>query len=152
MNAASTSSVTPLAWADRISTRRRPNVSAPRAGRAARRSAISERPSAAASVSMWPASDSSASECATTPAAIAAHMTFFMVRLGGRPADTGHPYGHSRAENLGALGEASILIAGGIVVVVEAISRLVGGSGLTDVHGYQFAVIGAALVIEASRA
>src|SRR5438045_132033 len=61
---------------------------------------------------------------------IAALLTFFMVRLGGRPADTGHPYGHSRAENLGALGEASILIAGGIVVVVEAISRLVGGSGL----------------------
>src|ERR1700709_2308756 len=44
---------------------------------------------------------------------IAAVLTFFAVRLGGRPADPEHPYGHRRAENLGALGEASILIAGG---------------------------------------
>src|SRR6478752_1104743 len=83
---------------------------------------------------------------------IAALLTFFAVRLGGRPADTGHPYGHRRAENLGALGEASILIAGGIVVAVEAIARLVRGGGPTHVHGYQLAVIGAALAIEASRA
>src|SRR6476646_8439454 len=55
---------------------------------------------------------------------IAALLTFFAVRLSGRPADRGHPYGHRRAENLGALGEASILIAGGVVVAVAAISRL----------------------------
>jgi divalent metal cation (Fe/Co/Zn/Cd) transporter len=35
---------------------------------------------------------------------VAATLTFFAVRLGGRPADPGHPYGHRRAENLGALG------------------------------------------------
>ena len=35
---------------------------------------------------------------------VAAVLTFFAVRLGGRPADAGHPYGHRRAENLGALG------------------------------------------------
>ena len=40
---------------------------------------------------------------------IAAVLTFFAVRLGGRPADPEHPYGHRRAENLGALGEAAIL-------------------------------------------
>ena len=43
---------------------------------------------------------------------LAAVLTFFAVRLGGRPADREHPYGHRRAENLGALGEAAILIAG----------------------------------------
>src|SRR3979409_1738615 len=43
----------------------------------------------------------------------AAVLPFFAVRLGGRPADPEHPYGHRRAENLGALGEASILAAGG---------------------------------------
>ena len=47
---------------------------------------------------------------------IAAVLTFFAVRLGARPADRGHPYGHRRAENLGALGEASILVAGGLLV------------------------------------
>src|SRR5690349_13395415 len=68
---------------------------------------------------------------------IAAAITFFAVRLGGRPADTDHPYGHRRAENLGALGEASILIAGGIVVAVEAIARLVRGGGPTKLHGIE---------------
>ena len=47
---------------------------------------------------------------------IAAVLTFFAVRLGGRPADLEHPYGHRRAENLGALGEAAILLAGGVLV------------------------------------
>ena len=46
---------------------------------------------------------------------VAAVLTFFAVRLGGRPADREHPYGHRRAENLGALGEAAILLAGGAV-------------------------------------
>jgi hypothetical protein len=74
MNAASTSSVTPFACAERISTRRKPNVIAPRAGRAASEIATSEKPIAAASVSMWPASESSASEWATTPTPISTAM------------------------------------------------------------------------------
>ncbi len=43
MNAARISSVTPLACAERISTRLKPNVIAPRAGRAASASASSEK-------------------------------------------------------------------------------------------------------------
>src|SRR5271156_7064621 len=53
---------------------------------------------------------------------IAAALTFFAVRLGGRPADFEHPYGHRRAENLGALGEAAILLGGGVLVSVDAIA------------------------------
>src|SRR6476660_7046493 len=83
---------------------------------------------------------------------IAALLTFFAVRLSGRPADRGHPYGHRRAENLGALGEASILIAGGVVVAVEAISRLIGGGGPQKLEGAQLAVILAAIAIELLRA
>src|SRR6266436_2596917 len=49
---------------------------------------------------------------------IAAMLTFFAVRLGGRPADRGHPYGHRRAENLGALGEAGLLLVGGVLVSI----------------------------------
>src|SRR5258707_11998787 len=51
---------------------------------------------------------------------IAAVLTFFAVRLGGRPADPEHPYGHRRAENLGALGEAGGLPARGAFVPGEA--------------------------------
>src|SRR5487761_2703312 len=76
---------------------------------------------------------------------IAAVLTFFAVRLGGRPADRGHPYGHRRAENLGALGEAAILMAGGLLVTVQGISHLLNASAAPSIHWYQFAVIGLAV-------
>jgi cation diffusion facilitator family transporter len=82
---------------------------------------------------------------------VAAALTFFAVRLGGRPADRGHPYGHRRAENLGALGEAAILIGGALLVTVEAIKHLTGGAQAPQIHWYQFAVIGVALVLDFSR-
>ncbi len=83
---------------------------------------------------------------------VAAVVTFFAVRLGARPADRSHPYGHRRAENLSALAEATILVGGGVIVVVEAISRLASGGGSLAAHWYVFAVIGVAIVINISRA
>jgi cation diffusion facilitator family transporter len=82
---------------------------------------------------------------------VAAVLTFFAVRLGGRPADRGHPYGHRRAENLGALGEAAILIGGALLVSVEAIKHLSAGARAPEMRWYQFAVIGVALVLDLSR-
>jgi cation diffusion facilitator family transporter len=82
---------------------------------------------------------------------IAAVLTFFAVRLGARPADPEHPYGHRRAENLAALGEAAILTGGGVFVVAEAIGRLAGGGDPLEPAWYVFAVIGLALVIDVSR-
>ena len=82
---------------------------------------------------------------------VAAVVTFFAVRLGARPADSSHPYGHRRAENLSALAEATILIGGGLFVAIEAIRRLSGGESLSA-RWYVFAVIGVAIVINVSRA
>lgn len=82
---------------------------------------------------------------------IAAVLTLLAVRLGGRPADANHPYGHRRAENLAALGEAAILTGGGIVVVVEAVGRLSGDGGAFETHWYVFAVIVIALGVDVSR-
>jgi cation diffusion facilitator family transporter len=82
---------------------------------------------------------------------IAAVLTFFAVKLGGRPADFEHPYGHRRAENLGALGEAAILAGGGVLLSVEAITRLTGAGQAPTVHWYELAAIGVALVLEAGR-
>ncbi len=82
---------------------------------------------------------------------IAATLTFFAVRLGRRPADREHPYGHRRAENLGALGESAILLAGALLVSVEAIRHLVGRHPAPEIHWYQFAVIGVALIVDLSR-
>ena len=82
---------------------------------------------------------------------LAAILTFFAVRLGRQPADPEHPYGHGRAENLGALGEAGILLAGGLIVAVEAIRHLIGPSGTPDTHWYVFVVIAIALAMDLTR-
>src|ERR1700733_1505015 len=82
---------------------------------------------------------------------VTALLTLFAIRLGGRPADENHPYGHRRAENLAALGEAAILTGGGIVVVVEAIGRLAGRGRSVDVHWYVLVVVAVALAVDASR-
>jgi cation diffusion facilitator family transporter len=83
---------------------------------------------------------------------VAAIVTFFAVRLGARPADASHPYGHRRAENLSALAESTILLGGGIVVVIEAIQRLSGSGGSLSARWYVFVVIGVAIAINISRA
>jgi cation diffusion facilitator family transporter len=82
---------------------------------------------------------------------LAAAMTFFAVRLGGQPPDPEHPYGHARAENLGALAEAGILLAGGTIVAIEAVVRLVNPQGAPDTRWFVFAVVAVALCVDAGR-
>lgn len=83
---------------------------------------------------------------------VAAVVTFFAVRLGARPADETHPFGHRRAENLSALAEASILLGGGLIVVIEAVQRLIGNGSSLSARWYVFAVISLAIVVNVSRA
>jgi cation diffusion facilitator family transporter len=82
---------------------------------------------------------------------IAAILTFFAVRLGGRPADPEHPYGHRRAENLGALGESTILFAGGVVVAVEALRHLITDASPPEMHAYMYAVLAVAVAVDLTR-
>ncbi len=82
---------------------------------------------------------------------VAAILTFFAIRLGVRPADIDHPYGHRRAENLAALGEAAILYGGGVFIVIEAVVRLTSGGADLAARWYVFAVIAVALLVDVSR-
>lgn len=82
---------------------------------------------------------------------LAAMLTFFAMRLAHQPADREHPYGHARAENLGALSEAGILLASGILIAVEAVRRLIVSHGAPEASWYVFAVIAAALVVDLTR-
>jgi cation diffusion facilitator family transporter len=82
---------------------------------------------------------------------IAAVLTFFAVRFGARPPDRDHPYGHRRAENLGALGEAAILLVGAVIVGAEAIGRLAAGRAPPAASAWLFAVIAVALAVDVSR-
>ena len=82
---------------------------------------------------------------------VAATLTYFAVRLAVQPADPEHPYGHRRAENLGALGEAAILLAGGAIVAVGAIKHLLSTESTPDTDSYVFAVIAVALIVDLAR-
>jgi cation diffusion facilitator family transporter len=83
---------------------------------------------------------------------VAALLTFFAVGVSGRPADTGHQYGHGKAEHLSALAEATILVALSVVIVWRAIGRLRGHSGThVDAAWYALAVIGIVILVDVSR-
>jgi cation diffusion facilitator family transporter len=84
---------------------------------------------------------------------VAALLTFFAVGVAARPADTGHPYGHGKAEHLAALAEAVILVAASLLIGARAVSNLVGASEPSvDVTWYALAVIGLVIAIDLSRA
>jgi cation diffusion facilitator family transporter len=84
---------------------------------------------------------------------VAALLTFFAVGVAARPADEGHRYGHGRAENLAALGEAGFLALASLFVAVRALERLVGTSSASvDATWYAIAVMAVVIGIDASRA
>jgi cation diffusion facilitator family transporter len=71
---------------------------------------------------------------------LAALMTFAAVRVSGAPPDHDHPFGHGRAENIAALFEALLIIAGGLYIVRESVHAL-GEGGSLDSPGAGAAVM-----------
>ncbi len=51
-------------------------------------------------------------------------ITFFSIRYAGRPADSDHPYGHEKAENLAAFTECILLFVALGLIVNQLIRRL----------------------------
>jgi len=56
---------------------------------------------------------------------IASLITFFAVRIAIKPADADHRYGHGKAEAIAAMGTAAFVSGSAVLVVVEAIDRLI---------------------------
>jgi cation diffusion facilitator family transporter len=83
---------------------------------------------------------------------VAALLTFFAVGVAGRPADPGHAYGHGKAEHLGALGEAAILVLISLGIAAGAVVRLVEGGAHVHVTWLALAAIGVVIAVDASRA
>jgi cation diffusion facilitator family transporter len=83
---------------------------------------------------------------------VAALLTFFAVGVAVRPADTGHPYGHGKAEHLAALAEAAILVVASLALAGLAVSHLLGisESGVEPTW-YAFVAIALVIAIDASR-
>ena len=56
-------------------------------------------------------------------------ITYFAVRVSGKPADAEHHYGHGKVESVAALAETALLFLLSGVVIWEALQRLFGGHG-----------------------
>jgi cation diffusion facilitator family transporter len=82
----------------------------------------------------------------------ASTFTLFAVRTARKPADTEHPYGHGRAENLAAFAEGVLLLITAAGIGFEAVRRLVAGGPPVNPAGYAFALLIGSLLIEAGRA
>jgi cation diffusion facilitator family transporter len=82
----------------------------------------------------------------------AALLTFFAVSVAVRPADRGHPFGHARAQNLAALGEAVFLIGVSLVIAGFAVARLAGAVEFSvDATWWTFGAVALVIAIDSSR-
>lgn len=79
-------------------------------------------------------------------------VTWYAVRVGDRPPDAEHHYGHGKVESVAALIETALLflLAGG--VAVEAVKRLQAGGTPVVFSAAPFIVLGIEMVINAWRA
>jgi len=80
-------------------------------------------------------------------------LTYFAVRISGKPADAEHQYGHGKIESVTALAETALLFLLSGVVIFEAVQRLIG----TQTHAVEastaaFAVIALSIVVDFFRA
>ncbi|MBZ5583868.1 MAG: cation diffusion facilitator family transporter [Acidobacteriia bacterium] len=82
---------------------------------------------------------------------VAAFMTFLAVRVSGKPADSTHPYGHGKVENLSALFETALLLVTCVWIVSEAVHRLRFHTGQVEVTAWSFGVMLVSIAIDASR-
>ena len=84
---------------------------------------------------------------------VATVMTWYAVRISGKPADEEHHYGHGKVESVSALIETGLLFVLSGVVIWEAASRLIGAGGhAVEATIWAFAVIIASIVIDFLRA
>ncbi len=80
-------------------------------------------------------------------------LTYFAVRISGKPADAEHQYGHGKVESVTALGETALLFLLTGVVIWEALQRLTGAQRHpVEATIPAFAVIAGSIVIDFFRA
>nr|MBA3429939.1 cation diffusion facilitator family transporter [Actinomycetota bacterium] len=83
---------------------------------------------------------------------VALGLMYLGVRIGGRPADESHHYGHGKAENLAAFTQTLILGTVVVVVAVDASRSLVGTPLRVSTPWYAFALLAGSALIDAVRA
>src|SRR3954451_6152380 len=80
-------------------------------------------------------------------------MTWYAVRVSGKPADEEHHYGHGKVESVTALIATGLLFVLSAFVIWEAVRRLMGEQGhAVEATVWAFAVIVGSIVIDFLRA
>ena len=80
-------------------------------------------------------------------------LTYFAVRISGKPADAEHQYGHGKIESVSALAETALLFVLSVVVIREAVKRLIEAHAeAVEATAAAFAIIAASIVIDFFRA
>jgi cation diffusion facilitator family transporter len=80
-------------------------------------------------------------------------LTYFAVRISGKPADAEHQYGHGKVESVTALAETALLFLLTAVVIWEALQRLSGAQQYAvKATIAAFAIIAGSIVIDFFRA
>jgi cation diffusion facilitator family transporter len=82
---------------------------------------------------------------------LAAGLTFLVVYIADLPPDENHPYGHARAEHLGALAEAVLLVVTGLLVLRESYLRIVIHPEMPEISIWAFAVMIISLAVDWHR-
>jgi cation diffusion facilitator family transporter len=80
-------------------------------------------------------------------------LTYFAVRISGKPADAEHQYGHGKVESVSALAETALLFLLTGVVIFEAVQRLVAAQQhAVEATAAAFAIIAGSVVVDFFRA
>src|SRR4029077_9895667 len=80
-------------------------------------------------------------------------LTYFAVRLSGKPADKEHQYGHGKVESVTALAETALLFLLSAIVIWEAVQRLIGAQmHAVEATAAAFAIIACSIVVDFFRA
>lgn len=78
-------------------------------------------------------------------------ITFFAIRIAGKPADEEHPYGHGKVEAVAALVETGFLFALSAFILVEAVQRLTRETVEINANAWAFGVLIVSILVDLSR-
>ena len=84
---------------------------------------------------------------------VATVMTWYAVRISGKPADEEHHYGHGKVESVTALIATGLLFVLSAAVIWEAMARLLGAQGhAVEATAWAFTVIIVSIIVDFLRA
>jgi len=82
---------------------------------------------------------------------LGAGLTFFSVRVSGKPADEDHTYGHGKIENLSAFVETGLMVISCIWITYEAIDRIFFHPTEIRISPWPFAVLITSIGVDSWR-